>query len=199
MKNKKVQAIFGFSVRDIAEIAIFSAIAILLDRFIKIPLGETGGSINLSMLPLFIIALRHGPFKAFLAGGLVYGIICCILDNYGIATYPLEYLVAYGSVALLGFFAKFVNNHIQKDNPRNTFIGYLVFIGCVAGAAVIRFFAASIDSVILYDYSFKAAFAYNVGYVFLSAVGVCVVLCLLLPYIKVINNEFPSKYIQDME
>ena len=38
---------FTFSVRDICEIAIMSALAIVLDRFVKIPIGSTGGSINI--------------------------------------------------------------------------------------------------------------------------------------------------------
>ena len=68
---------FGFTVKDIAEIAILSARAIVLDRVVRIPLGATGGSINISMVPLYVIALRHGWFKSFIAGGIVYGLITC--------------------------------------------------------------------------------------------------------------------------
>ena len=49
------KATFGFNINDIAEIAILCSLAIVLDQFCKIPLGATGGSINLSMLPLYII------------------------------------------------------------------------------------------------------------------------------------------------
>ena len=38
--------------RDIIEIAIFISIAIVLDKLLKIPFAPTGGSINLSMVPL---------------------------------------------------------------------------------------------------------------------------------------------------
>ena len=54
---------FKFSVRDIAEIAVLCALAVVLDKFGKIPIGSTGGSINISTVPLFIIAFRHGWFK----------------------------------------------------------------------------------------------------------------------------------------
>ena len=59
---------FGFNVHDIVEIAMLSALSIVLDQFLKIRIGATGGSINLAMLPLLIISLRHGPFKGFIGG-----------------------------------------------------------------------------------------------------------------------------------
>ena len=85
---------FTFDVRDMVEIAMLCALAIVLDRFLKIPLGPTGGSLNLSMVPIFFINLRHGWFKGFVAGGLIYGLITCLLDGYGMACYPLEYFMA---------------------------------------------------------------------------------------------------------
>ena len=72
---------FGFTVKDIAEITIFSALAIVLDRLIKIPVGITGGSINISLVPLYVIALRHGWFKSFIAGSIIYGLITCLFDG----------------------------------------------------------------------------------------------------------------------
>ena len=71
---------FGFSIKDIAEIAIFSALAIVLDRVVRIPLGATGGSVNISLVPLYVIALRHGWFKSFIAGSIIYGLITCLFD-----------------------------------------------------------------------------------------------------------------------
>ena len=68
------KGLFEFNVRDIVEIAIFCALAIVLDTFVKIPLGPSG-SINLSMVPILVIALRHGWFKGFVAGGIIFGFI----------------------------------------------------------------------------------------------------------------------------
>ena len=91
-----MKKVFGFTVKDIAEIAILSALAIVLDRLVRIPLGATGGSVNISMVPLYVIALRHGWFKSFIAGGVIYGLITCLFDGYGLICYPLEYFVAFG-------------------------------------------------------------------------------------------------------
>ena len=82
MKN----AIFGFSVKDIVEISMLVAISILLDKFVKIPFGLTGGSINIAMVPLFVISLRHGWFKTLISCGVVFGFITCLLDDYGLFT-----------------------------------------------------------------------------------------------------------------
>ena len=75
------------------------AIALSLPWF-KIPIAVNGGSVNISMLPMFVVALRHGPFKGFLASGIVYGMITCLLDAYGINTYPMEYLIGFGTIAI---------------------------------------------------------------------------------------------------
>ena len=37
---------FGFNVHDIVEIAMLSALSIVLDQFLKIRIGAPGGSIN---------------------------------------------------------------------------------------------------------------------------------------------------------
>ena len=51
------KATFGFNINDIAEIAILCSLAIVLDQFCKIPLGATGGSINVTII--------HHCFKAW--------------------------------------------------------------------------------------------------------------------------------------
>ncbi len=192
------KAIFGFSVRDITEIAIFCALAVLLDTFLKIPLGETGGSLNFAMLPLYIIALRHGPFKGFIAGGIVFGLITCLIDGYGFASFPLEYLVAFGSVGILGFYGRDINKWLNATEKKglNITLVYSVIVACVAIAAVVRFFCGSIDSVLLWEYEWSAAYAYNAVYVFPSAAAVLVLLAILTPFVKNVNKMFPTTYLK---
>lgn len=185
---------FTFDVRDMVEIAMLCALAIVLDRFLKIPLGPTGGSLNLSMVPIFFINLRHGWFKGFVAGGLIYGLITCLLDGYGMACYPLEYLVAFGASGVLGVFARYINNNF--DSKKGIVISHLLVIACVAVWATIRFFAASIDSVILYEYTWEAAFIYNLTYVYFSAIAVAVVTCGLLYLIVKLNKMYPTNYLK---
>ncbi|MEG2052972.1 MAG: energy-coupled thiamine transporter ThiT [Bacilli bacterium] len=176
-----------FSISDIAETAMLIAIAVVLN-YIKVPLGATGGSINLQIVPLVIIALRYSPSKTFFATGLCYGLISCILDGYGLHTFPFEYLIAFGSVVIISFVRKYV---ISKGKP--TIIGGALILFLVMIATGIRFFGASFDSVIFYDYTWTAAFAYNAIYVWPTGALTAVVAVLF--YIKplfFLNRLFPT-------
>ena len=183
------------TVKDIAEIAILSALAIVLDRVVRIPLGATGGSINISMVPLYVIALRHGWFKSFIAGGIVYGLITCLFDGYGLICYPLEYFVAFGAICILGVASKYING-IKLDSFKNICVSYGLLIASIVLATFVRIFAASIDSVLIWKYTFGAALAYNIPYVSLSSIFVCVIMCFLLPVVKKLNNMMPTSYLK---
>ena len=187
--------IFTINTKDLTEIAILCALAIVLDRFIKIPIAVSGGSLNISMAPLYIIALRHGPFKSFLAGGIVFGLITCLFDGYGLVCYPLEYFISFGAVAILGLFGNRINQLLSADNAKSYVVIYILLTFSIGVAATIRFLCASIDSVILWDYTFTAAFAYNLTYVYPSALTVLLVVCLLLPTIKLLNRSFKTTYL----
>ena len=141
------KGLFGFNVHDIVEIAMFVAIALVLDNFLKIPLGASGGSINLAVLPLVLLALRHGWFKGFIAGGIIFGFISCLIDAYGLITYPLEYFVTLGSIAIVGVFSKLITNLYTS---KKYVLSSLILIGCLLSFSVIRLFAATIDSVLIY-------------------------------------------------
>ena len=188
------KSVFKFNVHDMVEIAMLCALAIVLDRFLKIPLGPTGGSLNLSMLPIFFINLRHGWFKGFIAGGIIYGFTTCLLDGYGLVCYPLEYFVAFGSSCILGIFAKYINKNFNTS--KGLAMSFVIVILSVLSWATIRFFAASIDSVLIYGYDFKAAMLYNLPYVYISAIGCLVILLGLLYLIVKLNKIYPTSYLK---
>ena len=101
------------NIGEIAENGILIAMAFGLN-FIKIPVGATGGSINFQMLPLMIIALRRGPASGLICGGILFGLLTCLTDGYGFACYPFDYLIGFGSVAVMGFFRPFIFGQNQK-------------------------------------------------------------------------------------
>ena len=191
------KGLFGFNVRNIVEIAIFCALAIVLDTFVKIPLGASGGSINISMLPLFVVAIRHGWFKGFFAAGLVYGLITCLLDGYGFVCYPLDYLIGFGSIAIVGLISPFLINNFGKS-VKHTIICYLLVILSVSMWATVRFFASSLSSVLVWKYTWSAAFLYNVSYIFISAVADIVLLSLSLYVIVKLNKIYPTDFVKSV-
>lgn len=175
--------------RQIVEEGMLISLALVLD-FIKIPVGPTGGSINLQMLPLMIIALRYGPQHGFIAGGIVYGLISCLLDGYGFACYPFDYLIGFGSVAAMGFFRKYIFGEDQTSyNKKGLFF---IFIGGLL-SIVIRYIGSNVSSIVVYKYSLKAALEYNAFYIPLAGL-ICIIALMAMyrPLIK-INNLYRAE------
>ncbi len=189
-----MKGILKFSIKDTCEIAILCALAIVLDTFVKIPLRAAGGSLNISALVLFVISLRHGWFKGFVSGAIVYGLITCLIDGYGFNTYPMEYFLAFGATCFLGIFGRYINNNLNKHGI-NEVLCYLMVGLCVLLWCIIRFFCASIDSVYLYESTWIGAFEYNALYVFLSGLFDVLILFLLLPHIIEINKVYKTTYL----
>ena len=187
--------IFTFSLRDITEIAVLVAMAVVLDTFVKIPLGGEGGSLNFSMVPMFVVALRHGPFKAFIASGVIYGLITCLLDGYGFITYPLDYLVAFGSTCVLGFFGAYINNNFNK-RTRSMVNSVLIIALSITLWAFIRLFASTLDGMLVYKYSFAASLAYNALYVVPTLIfDIPITIALVIP-LTGISKRYPSSYLK---
>lgn len=187
---------FTFSIRDITEIAMLCALAIVLDKFVKIPIGATGGSLNIAAFPLFVIALRHGWFKGLIGGGVVFGLISCLLDGYGMQCYPFEYFLAFGSVCILGIFGNYINNALNNGRKVDIVKAYGLIILSVCAFALIRLAGATIDSIIIYGYKFGPALTYNIPYVLPSAGLVLAIIILLVPVILSLNKTYPTKYLQ---
>lgn len=79
----------------------------VLCSFIKIFEMPQGGSISLTMIPLFIISYRRG-FVAGIFTGSVYGLISLMFSGiiYHPASIFLDYILAFGLVGVSGFFRK---------------------------------------------------------------------------------------------
>ena len=96
-------------IRKNAEIGVFVALAIVLGtltRFVQLPFG---GSINLSLLPLIVLALRRG-FQVGVISGALYGVVDFVLNPffYHPAQVLLDYPLAFGCMgALSGLGAHF--------------------------------------------------------------------------------------------
>lgn len=178
-----------FTTRDITESGVLIAAALALN-FIKLFPAPTGGSVNLQMLPLFILAIRRGPVKGFIGCGIVYGLISCLTDGYGFAFFPFDYLLAFGGASFLGFFS----NHILSEEKTNYNLkGELLLLLGGVGATFIRFVGGTISSMLFYSYPLDAAMLYNVGYVFISGgIALAVLMALYGPLLKV-NKLFPPQ------
>ena len=180
--------VFVFSVRDIAEMGILCAIAVILDTFVKFKMKSfDAGSISFAMLPLFIITLRQGWFKGFISGAIIFGLITCAIDgNDGaFAAYPLDYFIGFGSVAVVGLFRRLITH----DDYNVTWHSYVYATVGILLAYVIRFAAATLDGVVLYGSTFVGSMIYNSGYIWPSFIVTCAI---FLGLLVVILRTFKS-------
>lgn len=187
IKRNWVEKWFGrmLTVRGITEMAMLVALGIVLDRpFLKISFSE-GVSLSLTMVPLFIIALRFPVVDSFLGIGVVYGFTTLLLDGYRFESYPLDYLLAYGSIAIASFFRFFIFNRNNKIYMRYTVLVLSVFL-----SVSVRILWSTINGLLIYESpSFLASFLYNAPAMAASAVLVAIVLFLLFPTLERFNPQ----------
>ncbi|OPZ37676.1 MAG: Thiamine transporter protein (Thia_YuaJ) [Tenericutes bacterium ADurb.BinA155] len=184
------------SIRDMTEIGILTAAAIVIDVFVHyvIPhIPGQAGNISIATLPLFIIALRHGPTKGFFASGLVFGLITCLSDGYGFFLYPLDYLVGFGSCAILGFFAPIIFS--PKAKTYNLKGEIAIFVGVIL-AILFRMIGSMASSMINYGYTFQAALITNAIYVPVSGALALVILMGAYGPLLNLNRYFQSRSIK---
>ena len=178
-------------IRSMTEIGMLSAIAIVLDVvFHYIPsLPGQVGSVSIALVPIYLIALRHGPARGFLAASFIYGLITCFTDGYGLWLYPLDYFVAYSGVAIIGFFSPLI---LGKDQKTYNIQGIVfIFAGCLLGGAV-RFLGSASSSIVNYGYTVGAAFIANL-YTFFSALASAVVISAFYGPLLRLNRQFPLR------
>ncbi len=175
------------SVQSLAEVGVLSALAIGL-QFIKVPVGLTGGSINLGLVPLAFLALRHGPAKGFVAGAFIFGLVTCLTDGYGIYTYPFDYLIGFGSIAVYGFFKNLV--FVENEKGWSAWGFFWIFVASTLSSFV-RFVGSTTSSMVLYGYDFYGACTYNAFYIFVTGIVTFAVLSLLYIPLAKVQQMFP--------
>ena len=188
----------------LVENAMLVALAFILS-FVKLFSMPTGGSINFQMLPLMILAIRRGPLSGFLFGGIVYGLLTCFTDGYGFQSFPFDYLVGFGSVAILGLFKplimgmdikpkknKIKNEELPDELPTpekkqlpNVIKGELfILIGGLL-ATFVRF-VGGVSSTLAFwaPGNFAYALTYNAPYIFISGAMSIAVLMIIYPLLR---------------
>ncbi len=117
-KNEKYDA------KHIAFAGVCVALSFVL-AFIKVSPVESGGSITLaSFVPVLLYAYVYGPLEGF-AVGLIHGLLNFIESPWILtpATFLLDYLLAFASIGIMGFFGKM---------PRKEKGALPLTLGCIA-------------------------------------------------------------------
>lgn len=185
-----------YTTQDICEEGILIALAVVLDSFVKFKVQAGGGSIGFAAIPLFIIAIRHGAYKGFVASAIMFGLITCMIDGYGFQTYPFDYFIGFGGYCLVGLFfylfSFFYKNKPHDENYKHYEFLYSalgITVGCIF-AMIVRYIGSSASSMILYGYTLKDALIYNSTYIPFTMLIDWFITLLLLKPILMINNRF---------
>ncbi|HEL2441988.1 TPA: energy-coupled thiamine transporter ThiT [Streptococcus suis] len=164
----------------LAEVAIFSAIALVFD---KIPLFTMpqGGSVSLVMLPILLLALRHGLGVGVLTGGIV-GTIQLFYGGYFLNVFQvfLDYALSYAGIGLAGLVAPTLS---KQKNLKNTTL--TITLASFLGGSI-RLLATFLSGIIFYaDYATPGmpvwlySITYNISYILPSTAIASILLILL--------------------
>ena len=203
-----------FSVKVLAEIAIFAAIAFALDLIQGSLFGKiwaNGGSVGIAMVPIFVIAYRRG-----LIPGILCGLIVSVIQMLGgvyvfqgktfnngfmkvmgpFFQVMLDYILAYTVVGLAGAFAR----GYHKSNKKSAKITFIV-IGCVL-AGTLKFLCHFMSGGFFWldgyskfgrfvSDSWMYTFVYNVTYsvpCIILSTAIMVIICLTYPDLLVAKD-----------
>lgn len=172
------------NIRVTIEIAIFTALAIVLDQIVLFRMPQ-GGSISLAMLPIIVIALRRGTMVGITTGFLT-GLLNFIFGGFFVNLFQmlLDYPLA---VAVIGF-AGVYSKTFQKQLANGQFTMAAFSASCatmisgfaalvphtIAGVVFYSTFAPKNQSVLLYSLIYNASFLIPKALVTLVVVAILV-------------------------
>jgi thiamine transporter len=91
--------------RVLVEIALTVALSAVLSMVaVRMPINFAGGTISLSMVPIFVLALRRGVGPGIVAG-VLFGCTDYFIEPFFVAPVQvvLDYLIAFGALGIAGF------------------------------------------------------------------------------------------------
>ncbi|MDR0347291.1 MAG: energy-coupled thiamine transporter ThiT [Coriobacteriales bacterium] len=124
----------------LVEVALAVALAAVLNAIqARLPLNVAGGSVNLCMLPIAVVALRRGALAGATAGAL-FGLIDFLLEPFFL--FPLQVILDYPAPYLLfglgvGLFSRIYNKAAEKDERRVTGLFIAQSTGVIIGALLV--------------------------------------------------------------
>lgn len=156
------------NIRVTIEIAIFTALAMVLDQFVLFRMPQ-GGSISLAMLPIIVIALRRGTIVGFTTGFLM-GLLNFMFGGFfvNIIQMLLDYPLSFAVIGFAGVFSKPFQAYITADHRSKaaTYASLGTIVSgisalvphTIAGVVFYASFAPKNESVFLYSLIYNATF-----------------------------------------
>lgn len=182
MRNERLRILLEISL-TVALCAALSWVSI------RLPININGGAVSLSMLPIFVLALRRGVWPAVIAGA-VYGCVDYLIEPFfrGPLQFVLDYPLAFGLLGLAG---------LAVTAWRRPVTGGAWLVLATALACTARFGSHFLSGLLFFgDLAPKGqpvwlySLIYNASYMVPSAVFCIVALMLVMP---VLERAVPSE------
>jgi thiamine transporter ThiT len=150
MKNLRL------NIRQMSLMGMLVAISIVLDAVFKFYQQVNGGSINLAMVGLVLIALSFGWWQTWLATTIVFGLLTAFLDG-DIAYYLFDYFLALSGFVVIALMRKTI---IASNELKGLFTLTWTF----AVAFSWRLLMHVISGVLYFEVDWAGSLAYNLTY-----------------------------------
>ncbi len=148
---------FTFTTEEITRMAMLIAIAIVLDLVFKFYQQANGGSINLAMVGLTLIALSFPFWKAWIAIALGFAILTALLDGF-FAYLIFDYIFALSGFALLAIIRPWMK-------LKKTVGTWISFTGLFIIAGAWRYLMHVISGVLFFETDWVGSMVYNITYI----------------------------------
>jgi thiamine transporter ThiT len=148
---------FTFTTEEITRMAMLIAIAIVLDLVFKFYQLANGGSINLAMVGLTLIALSFPFWKAWIAIAICFALLSAIFDGY-FAFLIFDYVFALSGFAIISIIRPFM-----KEKP--SFANWISFSGLFFMAVSWRYIMHVISGILFFQTDFIGSLIYNITYI----------------------------------
>ena len=178
----------------IVEIALTAALSAVLSLFaVRLPINFAGGTISLSMVPIFVLSLRRGLWPGVIAG-VLFGCADLLIEPFFVAPVQvaLDYGVAFGAVGLTGLGCGVYHKALARGAARAALVGVPFMV--LGGFA--RFAAAWLSGVVFFGQNAPAgqpvwlySLVYNISYIGPSLV---ISIALALAVLPVLERAVPS-------
>lgn len=175
-----------FSVRTMAEVAIFAALGYVLDALAGVYSSSVfvnGGSIGIAMMCVFIVSYRRGVLPGVLTG-LIMGLLDMADGFYAIAgtwylafaQVFLDYVIAYPLAGLAGLFRGALT---KADSQKKKVIWVLV--GCLIGG-ILKFISHYLSGILFWNDPSGFVWGFTDGYLYsfiynMAYMLPCIVIC----------------------
>ena len=176
------------TIKKMVTAAIMAALAVIL-TWVEIQVGPAGGSINIVMLPIILVAYRYGTLWG-VGTGLVVGFVKCIIGGgigWGLPSILLDYVLAYAAVGLAG-----IGRKLKFGLPIGALIGAIsrFVIHFISGVTIYAIATATEISGITTSNAWLYSLIYNGLYMLPSAIIVIIVAIFIMkPVDKYFKNH----------